>query len=198
MELPIFPLNGAVLFPGTSLPLNIFEERYVEMINYALSKKRLIGMIQHNEENQLYEVGCVGKIHSFNETNDGRYLISLQGEQCFRVVKELRQKYKFRMVKAEEIKGSNPEHVGFSDKQKKFLLDKYSDYINFNKINIELTEIENIEVHQLIKFIPMISPFDYIDKQALLETNNIYEFYEKLVSLLEIESTNKLFQSKVN
>ena len=198
MELPIFPLNGAVLFPGTSLPLNIFEERYVEMINYALSNKRLIGMIQHNEENQLYEVGCVGKIHSFNETNDGRYLISLQGEQCFRVVKELRQKYKFRIVKAEEIKGSNPEHVGFSDKQKKFLLDKYSDYINFNKINIELTEIENIEVHQLIKFIPMISPFDYIDKQALLETNNIYEFYEKLVSLLEIESTNKLFQSKVN
>ena len=198
MELPIFPLNGAVLFPGTSLPLNIFEERYVEMINYALSNKRLIGMIQHNEENQLYEVGCVGKIHSFNETNDGRYLISLQGEQCFRVVKELKQKYKFRMVKAEEIKGSSPEHVGFSDKQKKFLLDKYSDYINFNKINIELTEIENIEVHQLIKFIPMISPFDYIDKQALLETNNIYEFYEKLVSLLEIESTNKLFQSKVN
>ena len=79
MEIPIFPLNGAVLFPGTSLPLNIFEKRYIEMVDYALSKERCIGMIQSDEKNNLYNIGCIGKIHSFSETTDGRYLISLQG-----------------------------------------------------------------------------------------------------------------------
>ena len=94
MEIPIFPLNGAVLFPGTSLPLNIFEQRYLEMVDYALSKERYIGMIQSDEKNKLYNIGCVGKIHSFSETTDGRYLISLQGTNCFKVKKELEKKYK--------------------------------------------------------------------------------------------------------
>jgi Lon protease-like protein len=89
MEIPIFPLNGAVLFPGTSLPLNIFEKRYIEMVDYALSKERYIGMIQSDEKNKLYNIGCIGKIHSFSETTDGRYLISLQGTNCFKVKKDI-------------------------------------------------------------------------------------------------------------
>ena len=92
MILPIFPLNGAVLFPGTNLPLNIFEDRYIDMIDFALTKDRKIGMIQSNESNQIYSVGCVGKINSFNETSDGRYLISLQGLTCFEVQKEIETK----------------------------------------------------------------------------------------------------------
>ena len=91
MEIPIFPLNGAVLFPGTSLPLNIFEKRYIEMVDYALSKERCIGMIQSDEKDELYNIGCIGKIHSFSETTDGRYLISLQGTNCFKVKKELKK-----------------------------------------------------------------------------------------------------------
>ena len=77
MELPIFPLNGAVLFPETSLPLNIFEKRYIDMVNYSLAREREIGMIQTMNNGDLCKIGCIGKIHSFNETNDGRYLISL-------------------------------------------------------------------------------------------------------------------------
>ena len=96
MEIPIFPLNGAVLFPGTSLPLNIFEKRYIEMVDYALSKERCIGMIQFDGKNNLYNIGCIGKIHSFSETTDGRYLISLQGTNCFKIKKELEKRYKFR------------------------------------------------------------------------------------------------------
>ena len=103
MEIPIFPLNGAVLFPGTSLPLNIFEKRYIEMVDYALSNDRFIGMIQSDEKNKLYNIGCIGKIHSFSETTDGRYLISLQGTNCFKVKKELEKKYKFRLVEAEML-----------------------------------------------------------------------------------------------
>ena len=100
MELPIFPLNGAVLFPGASLPLNIFEKRYLEMIDYSLARERLIGMIQTKDNDDLYNVGCIGKIHSFSETNDGRYLISLQGTKCFKVKKELEKKYNFRIISA--------------------------------------------------------------------------------------------------
>ena len=107
MELAIFPLNGAVLFPGTSLPLNIFEARYIEMINYALARDRKIGMIQTNENNELFNIGCVGKIHSFNETNDGRYLISLQGVNCFKVINEVEQKYSFRIVNIGLIKNDD-------------------------------------------------------------------------------------------
>ena len=103
MELAIFPLNGAVLFPGTNLPLNIFENRYIEMVNFALSKDRCIGMIQTTKESKLYNVGCIGKINSFNETADGRYLISLQGLSCFKVIKEIKKEYKFRMIKAERL-----------------------------------------------------------------------------------------------
>ena len=83
MYIPIFPLNGAVLFPKTNLPLNIFEDRYIAMVDYALSKDRLIGMIQSKNTGELFNIGCLGKIIGFNETNDGRYLINLQGISCF-------------------------------------------------------------------------------------------------------------------
>ena len=75
-------------FQEQALPLNIFESRYIEMVDYSLARNRFIGMIQKNENNELYKIGCIGKIHSFSETNDGRYLISLQGTNCFKVRKE--------------------------------------------------------------------------------------------------------------
>ena len=88
MQIPIFPLNSAVLYPETNLPLNIFEDRYIDMVDFALSNKRLIGMIQTNEKGKLFKVGCVGKITSFNETKDGRYLINLEGMNLFLLKKE--------------------------------------------------------------------------------------------------------------
>ncbi len=186
MEIPIFPLNGAVLFPGTSLPLNIFEKRYIEMVDYALSKKRYIGMIQKDEKNNLYNIGCIGKIHSFSETADGRYLISLQGTSCFRIKKELDKKYKFRLIEAEMLDfAEDKNHI--NEKQKNNLLEKYSQYIKVKKINLNLEEIQNIDFNQIIKFIAMISPFSDIEKQLLLETQNLSDFYKKLQSILELE-----------
>ena len=88
MQIPIFPLNGAVLYPETNLPLNIFEDRYIEMVDFALSNKRLIGMIQTDEKGKLFKVGCVGKITSFNETEDGRYVIVLNGICRFKIISE--------------------------------------------------------------------------------------------------------------
>ena len=186
MELPIFPLNGAVLFPGTNLPLNIFEKRYIEMVDYALSKERYIGMIQSDEKDNLYNIGCIGKIHSFSETTDGRYLISLQGTHCFKIKKELQKSYNFRLIKAEILDFKEDKNY-IDENEKNILLQKYSRYIKVKNIDLNIGEIQNIDINQIIKFIAMISPFSDIEKQVLLETKNLNEFYNKLNSILELE-----------
>ena len=197
MDLPIFPLNGAVLFPDTSLPLNIFEDRYIEMVDYALSRDRCIGMIQTNENNDLYKIGCVGKIHSFNETNDGRYLISLKGINCFKIISEIEKNYNFRLVNCEKINVSE-KNININDTQRNELLDKYKKYIKIKNINLNLDEIESIEISQLIKFIAMISPFKNEDKQILLETNRLLEFYKKLISIIELELVGDFTNRTIN
>ena len=196
MDLPIFPLNGAVLFPGTSLPLNIFESRYIEMVNYSLARERYIGMIQTNPNDELYQIGCIGKIHSFNETDDGRYLISLQGTNCFRVIKELDYGYSFRIVSAESL---NNELKGkLSDNQKSELLNKYKNYIGIKNINLSLEDVEKIDISQIVKFIAMVSPFKNEDKQVLLETENLIDFYNKLVSIIELELASDFSNNTIN
>ena len=186
MKIPIFPLNGAVLFPGTSLPLNIFEERYIEMVDYALSRERFIGMIQSDQKNNLYNIGCIGKIHSFSETADGRYLISLQGTSCFKVKKELEKKYKFRLIEAEALDFMEDKN-SLNEKQKDNLLERYSQYIKIKKINLNLEDIQKVDFNQIIKLIAMISPFSDVEKQVLLETENLSDFYKKLQSIIELE-----------
>ena len=100
MLIPIFPLNGAILFPETNLPLNIFEERYIEMIDFALGKNKLIGMIQTKDNGSLYRLGCIGRINSFNETEGGRYIVNLRGENYFSILKEMVSNHKFRLVES--------------------------------------------------------------------------------------------------
>ena len=99
LSIPIFPLNGVILFPNSVLPLNIFEKRYIEMVDYALTQNRYIGMIQTKNNNELYEIGCIGKINSFTETNDGRYLINLTGKNYFKIIQEISSKKKFKIFK---------------------------------------------------------------------------------------------------
>ena len=198
MELPIFPLNGAVLFPETSLPLNIFEKRYIDMVDYSLAREREIGMIQTMNNGDLCKIGCIGKIHSFNETNDGRYLISLQGLNCFEVVKEIDVDYSFRIVRANVIKGINREDDKLDNDKKSNILKKYKKYISFKKINIDLSEIDGIEIYQLMKFIAMISPFKDIEKQALLETDSVEDFYNKLLSIIDFDIASELGNKTLN
>ena len=197
MELPIFPLNGAVLFPGTSLPLNIFEKRYIEMVDYSLARDRLIGMIQSGENNKLYNTGCIGKIHSFNETSDGRYLISLQGIICFKLIKECEKRYNFRLINASIIDNDENDLI-FNSIQKSDLIKKYKNYIKAKDINLDLNEIEKIELSQIIKFIAMVSPFKNVDKQVLLETQNMEEFYNKLISIIDLELMGDFSSKTIN
>ena len=198
MELPIFPLNGAVLFPETSLPLNIFEKRYIDMIDFSLAREREIGMIQTTNNGELFKIGCVGRINSFNETNDGRYLISLQGLNCFEVIEEINADYSFRVVKANVIKSRNNDEGELNIDDKSNILNKYKKYILSKKINIDLSEIDGIEIYQLMKFIAMISPFKNIEKQALLETNNVKDFYYKLLSIIDFDIASEFENKTLN
>jgi len=190
MYIPIFPLNGAVLFPQTNLPLNIFEDRYIAMVDYALSKDRLIGMIQSKKTGELFNIGCLGKIISFNETNDGRYLINLEGINCFIIKKEIAKQYNFRIVDAMILENNDKKNHKLKSELKNKILDSFKRYIKEKNININLNEITDIQTEQLAKFIAMVSPFDDIDKQMLLEITETEEFCEKLLSILEIDTAN--------
>ena len=190
MYIPIFPLNGAVLFPKTNLPLNIFEDHYIAMVDYALSKDRIIGMIQSKNTGGLFNIGCLGKIISFNETNDGRYLINLEGMSRFLLKKELKKKFSFRIVDATILENKTKKNYKLKGELKNKILNSYKRYIKEKNISINLSEIINIKTEQLAKFIAMVSPFDDIDKQMLLEITKTEVFCEKLLSILEIEIAN--------
>ncbi len=185
MKIPIFPLNGAILFPKTNLPLNIFEERYVEMIDYSLSKNRLVGMVQHKENNSLYNVGCYGKITAFNETPDKRYLINLEGISCFNIIKEIDTGHKFRICETEIFNNFNDTNL--KDGLKLKILDSFKQYNKVKNINLNLDDISQLKVVDLLKLIVMVAPFDVSVKQMFLELKSNKELYENILSTLEIE-----------
>ena len=198
MEIPIFPLNGAILFPNTSLPLNIFEDRYIKMVDYALANNRLIGMIQRNENDNLYKIGCIGKIQSFSETSDGRYLISLEGKKCFKLKDEINSNHKFKLVRIVELENPKQNIEDFNNKKKEFLINKYKKYLHFKKIDMDLKEIQSIDIFQILKFIVMVSPFQNIEKQMLLEVRENKIFYDKIISILELEIFNLSDKMTIN
>ncbi len=185
MKIPIFPLSGAVMFPKTNLPLNIFEKRYIDMVDYSLSGNRLIGMIQQKQNEELYNVGCYGKITVFNETADKRYLINLEGVSCFKIVKEVETTYNFKVCEVETYNSYSDSIL--QDNLKSKLLDCFEKYNNIKKINISLDEVSELGVVDLLKLIVMISPFDVSIKQMFLELKSNVELYENVLSTLEIE-----------
>ncbi len=185
MKIPIFPLNGAILFPKTNLPLNIFEERYIDMVDYSLSKNRFIGMVQQKENNSLYNVGCYGKITVFNETPDKRYLINLEGISCFNIVKEIDTGCKFRICEIEIFDNFNGPNL--QDGLKSTILDSFEKYKKVKNINVNLDDISQLNVVDLLKLIIMVSPFDVSVKQMFLELKSNKELYENILSTLEIE-----------
>ena len=193
----IFPLNGVILYPGTSLPLNIFEPKYIDMIDYALKKDRFIGMIQAKENGNLYDIGCLGKISSFDEVDDGKYMVNLVGKNFFTVSKEIRSKKKFRIVEASiNTNYTNIEKkFNINEFKKDILIEKYVSLISAQRSNFDINLIEKIEPIMLIKFIAMSFPFSTTDKQFLLETYDLNELAEKIINLfdfyLQEETNNK-------
>ena len=185
MKIPIFPLNGAIIFPNTNLPLNIFEERYIEMVDYSLSNNKIIGMIQHKANNELYDVGCYGKITAFNETPDKRYIINLEGKDCFKIIREIDTDYKFRVCEIEIFEEYNNNKI--QDKLKIELVNCYKKYNKIKNINLDFEEISKLNIVDLLRLIVMVSPFDTNIKQLCLEIKSNTELYESVMSALKIE-----------
>ena len=197
MNFPVFPLNGAILFPNTNLPLNIFEDRYIDMIDYALSHNRIIGMIQTKKNKDLFTIGCLGKITNFTETSDGKYQINLEGINRFKVKKILDNKHKFIMVDGEGLDYNSNFKKQTSELSSK-LLSNFKNYLKIKKIEFNTSEFESLDALNLAKIICVISPLDHLTKQMLLEFNASDELCENLISVLEIEISTFGKSSKIN
>ncbi len=191
VNIPIFPLPGAVVFPFGTLPLNIFEPRYIAMIEAVLGTHRMIGMIQpvpnqSKESKRLYPVGCAGKIISFTETSDSRFLIELAGTLRFKLKKELSLLKGYRRIEPDwtpflgDLK--NDYHL-LNLNELLIVLKKYFDK---NNINVDLNEISKISNEQILASIPQICSFKVVEKQAILEANSLQDRVDILISLLRM------------
>ena len=188
----IFPLSNFIFFPQTTVPLNIFEPRYIQMVDDAMKADRIIGMVQPKKTNQtipiLYNVGCAGKITSFNETEDGRYLIVLDGISRFKILEELNNDKLYRECKVNFDKFSNDinnqeEEIKFSDLE--LIFKNLKSLFNKQGYTINWKELEKRSLDQTINTLSMASPFSLEEKQVLLETINLNERKQKLEEILK-------------
>ena len=202
-KIPVFPLSNFIIFPKTTVPLNIFEPRYIQMIDDSMKSNRYIGMIQPKKTGNLkkpdlHKIGCVGKITSFNETEDGRYLIVLNGVCRYETISEINSDKLYRECEVNFEKFSNDlieknEQVKFSDLKQVFndlkkLFEQQGYQINWN-------DLEKQNVRQTINTLSMASPFTLEEKQILLETNNLVDRKKRLEEIL-LTYTNFSFTNK--
>ena len=192
--IPVFPLSNFIIFPNTTVPLNIFEPRYLDMINDSMKSDKLIGMIQpknYKNENgipKLHDVGCLGKITSFRETEDGRYLIELKGKIRFQIINEISTDKKYRSVEVDYKNYLNDlsddkEKLNFSDlelifKDLKSLFEKKGFIINWKAL-------EKQSLNETINALAMASPFSLEEKQILLEAQDIDVRKNKIAEILK-------------
>ena len=192
-KIPVFPLSNFIIFPKTTVPLNIFEPRYIDMINDSMKSNKLIGMIQPKTSNikqikpELHEVGCLGKITSFRETEDSRFLIEVKGIIRFQNIKEINTQNKYRTLEVEFSKfyqdfDDQKDELKFSDlelvfKDLKSLFEKRGFIINWK-------ELEKQSLDETINALAMASPFSLEEKQVLLEAKNLGIRKDKIAKIL--------------
>lgn len=191
--IPVFPLSEVLLLPGGMLPLNIFEPRYLSMVEAALRSDRMIGMIQPLEASDmggdppLYETGCAGRIRRFEETPDGRYLISLKGVCRFRIARELAAEDGYRRVEAdwEPFESDLKSQPGtFLDRTR--LFPALRSYFKLHGMQADWDTLGEAPDERLVTCLSMICPFGAPEKQALLEAPNLRERAEILTTLVEM------------
>ena len=196
-KVAVFPLSNFIIFPKTTVPLNIFEPRYIDMVNDTMRSNKFIGMIQPKSANnnlipsELYDVGCLGKITSFKETEDGRYLIELKGLIRFKIIKEIKTENKYRECEVDFTNYHNDlnekeENLKFSDlelifKDMKSLFEKRGFIINWKAL-------EKQSLHETINALAMASPFSLEEKQVLLEAENLDKRKNKIAEILSTYS----------
>ena len=204
-KISVFPLSNFIIFPNTSVPLNIFEPRYIEMVNDSMKTNRIIGMVQPKNQKknipELYSVGCAGKITSFNETDDGRYLIVINGICRFKILKEINNNKTYRECEIsfdeynEDTNEKNNE-IKFTDLE--LIFKNLKSFFKKKGYIINWKELEKQSLDQTINTLAMASPFSLQEKQVLLETININNRkieLEKILSTYVIDDfSNKTIQ----
>ena len=204
-KISVFPLSNFIIFPNTSVPLNIFEPRYIEMVNDSMKTNRIIGMVQPKNQKknipELYSVGCAGKITSFNETDDGRYLIVINGICRFKILKEINNNKTYRECEIsfdeynEDTNEKNNE-IKFTDLE--LIFKNLKSFFKKKGYIINWKELEKQSLDQTINTLAMASPFSLQEKQVLLETININNRKIKLEKILSTyvvdEFSNKTIQ----
>ena len=196
-QIPLFPLNNFIIFPKTTVPLNIFEPRYIEMVNNCMKSNKLLGMIQPKSlknnisKPELHNIGCLGKITSFKETDDNRYLIDLKGLIRFKISREIKSSFQYREYEIDfkdyhQDLEEKEEKLQFSDlelifKDLKSLFDKRGFIVNWKSL-------EKQSLNETINALSMASPFTLEEKQVLLEAKNLDIRKNKIAEILSTYS----------
>lgn len=190
-EFPVFPLSGALLLPGGKLPLNIFEPRYKAMVEDALGAGRVFGMIQPDASlvegdkgPALYRIGCLGRLVSFSETDDGRYLITLLGTRRFRVAEERDMRRGYRLVRAATLPMSPDPDCG----DRAALLAALRPFFARRDMEVNWEQVERMPDPALITTLAMVCPFADAEKQALLEADSLAARAAVLLALLRMDA----------
>jgi Lon protease-like protein len=191
LRVPVFPLAGALLFPGAQLPLHIFEPRYRSMVRDALASDRLIGMIQPRDQRDppgLFEIGCLGRIASAEELEDGRYNIVLEGLGRFRIAREAEVGTPYRQVDADRsgfADGEEPDPLGLAQRAElEREARRYADALGYS---VDWDAVGRLDDEMLVNGIAQIAPLDVGSKQALLEAADITERCDLLVQFMQFQ-----------
>lgn len=194
--IPVFPLSGALLLPRGQMPLNIFEPRYLAMVDAALKGARMIGMVQPDPDHdtgarvpELAKVGCLGRITQFAETGDNRYMITLSGVSRFRIVEEVLAVTPFRQCRVDyaPFMSDFTEKAGEDQVDRASLIKTLKDFVEANDLSIDWNGINAAGNEALVNALSMMAPFGIREKQALLEAEDLKTRADLLVAMTEIE-----------
>ena len=183
--IPVFPLSGVIYFPKTNLPLNIFEQRYLDLVNDAYSKNKLMGMVQSKKEGgAVYNIGCLGKISDYQKSNDGRILINLTGISRFKIIEEVSSKKLYREFKVDYKNFVKDLDNSYKELDINNLMEKAKIFFKRNGLLLNWREFEKLHNTQKINTLAMIAPIANEEKQKLLEAVSIENKVATLDSII--------------
>jgi len=183
--IPVFPLSGVIYFPKTNLPLNIFEQRYLDLVNDAYNKDKLMGMVQSKKtDSTVYDVGCLGKISDYQKSKDGRVLINLTGISRFKVLKEVSNKKLYREFQVNYDSFSEDINDTNSQTDSSDLMENAKVFFKRNGLLLNWKEFEKLDPTQKINTLAMIAPITNEEKQKLLETISLKNKVNTLGSII--------------
>ena len=194
-KIPIFPLSNVIFFPETDLPLNIFEKRYIQMVDVSLKNERLIGIVQPKTKKDLYSIGCLGKITGFTETEDKRYIVNLKGISKFKIIEEVKNEYLFREFKVEylsaEMENASQEKLKCEFINSELDINQLKKFLKKRGFSLNWKKIDNMDFKNIVNALCMIMPIAINEKQTLLETENIMKRFEILKNIIDFDIVDK-------